>query len=64
MDHLSALELRLSNERIRFNSSKSKKEKEMRAVWIKQIEKEIEGEKKFSGSAEQMSEEELFAELS
>jgi hypothetical protein len=41
MDHLDALELRLSNERIRLASATSPQERELRAVWVKQIEKEI-----------------------
>jgi hypothetical protein len=61
--HLNALNLRLSNERIRFEADKS----EIRAVWIKQIEKEIRDEEAFlakSGTIEiDMTDDELLAAL-
>jgi hypothetical protein len=47
MTHLDTLELRLSNERIRFENSKTEAERTMRQVWINQMQKEIEGEKDF-----------------
>lgn len=49
LNHLNALEFRLSNERVRIAESKTDKEREMRTVWVKGIEKEIEQEKKFLG---------------
>ena len=61
LDHLNALELRLSHERARPVT-------EIRKVWIAQIEKEIAGEKKFLGlqnvSANEMTDDELMAALS
>lgn len=39
--HLGALQLRLSNERIRLANTQNVKERELRSVWIKQIEREI-----------------------
>lgn len=41
MTHMDALQLRLSNERIRLNNAKSDKERELRKVWVRQIEDEI-----------------------
>ena len=40
-DHLSALQLRLSNERARLAAATSPGEIAMRKVWVAQIEKEI-----------------------
>jgi len=60
--HLDALNLRLSHERARF----AKDQSEIRAVWIKQIEKEIAGERKHLGLTEieeTMSDDELLAAL-
>lgn len=62
MDHLSALQLRLSNERIRLSQATNKKEIELRTVWVKQMEKEVEGEIKFL-SVNEMSADELLKEL-
>lgn len=45
--HLLALDLRLSNERIRLASSKTARESAYRKISVAQIEKEIAGEKKF-----------------
>lgn len=65
--HLDALRVRLSHERDRFNRARSVRERETRAVWIAQIEKEIACEEKFLGTAgheaSDMSAEALFAEL-
>lgn len=65
MDHLSALELRLSNERIRLSNAQSDAERELRQVWIKQIEKEIEAERGFNNldDSESMTEWELLSQL-
>ena len=60
--HLNALNLRLSNERARLAEAKSESEKELRKVWIAQIQKEIEREGNFVQEAE-MSDDELLAEL-
>ena len=62
MTHLNALQLRLSNERMRLQDAKSSAERELRAVWVKQLEKEIQGEEKFT-SAKEISDDELLAEL-
>lgn len=45
--HLDALNVRLSHERSYLAQAKTKKEKEIRKVWIAQLEKEIANEKKF-----------------
>ena len=50
--HLNALRLRLSNERIRLDNEKTESGKALRGVWVAQIEKEIEGEKRFLGIVE------------
>lgn len=64
--HLNALELRLSNERIRLANAKGETERQLRTVWIAQIEKEISAEQEFltgiEGEAE-MSDDELLAAL-
>lgn len=60
MTHLDALNLRLSNERIRIANAKSEGEIELRKVWIAQLEKEVAGEEKF---ADEISDEDLLAEL-
>lgn len=50
--HLDALHLRLSHERSYLAEAKTEKEKELRRVWIVQIEKEIAVEKKILGLEE------------
>lgn len=45
--HLDILQLRLSNERIRLANAKTDGERELRDAWVKQLEKEVEGEKDF-----------------
>jgi hypothetical protein len=45
--HLDALNVRLSHERSYLLEAKTNQEKELRKVWISQIEKEIEKEKEF-----------------
>lgn len=44
--HLNALELHLSNERVRLSNATTESEKAMRKVWVAQLEKEIDCEKK------------------
>lgn len=61
-NHLEALNLRLSNERIRLANAKTDGERELRSVWIKQIEKEIRNEEGFVTSQD-ISDEELLREL-
>ena len=48
--HLHSLELRLSNERMRLSEAASQSEKDLRSVWVKQLEKEIQGEIEFLAS--------------
>jgi hypothetical protein len=61
--HLNALNLRLSNERGYLAAAKSDGERQLRAVWISQIEKEIAHEQKFISEEIEMTDEELLAEL-
>ena len=65
MEHLNALRLSLSHERVRLANAKSAKEVALRTVWVAQYEKEIAGELKFLGITEQpdMSDDELLAAL-
>lgn len=67
MTHLDALQLNLSNERNRLAAATCPKERELRAVWVAQLEKEIAGEKAFLGMTDTppapMSDDDLFAEL-
>jgi hypothetical protein len=62
MDHLSALQLRLSNERIRLSQATNQGEIELRTVWVKQMEKEVAGEIEFL-STNDMSADDLLKEL-
>lgn len=56
LSHMKALELRLSNERVRLQNARTPKEKAARAVTVAQAEKELAHEKKFLGiSAESES---------
>lgn len=59
--HLAALNLRLSNERVRLASAKTQAERDLRAVWIAQITKEIAAEHAFVEP--EMSDDELLREL-
>lgn len=65
MDRLDAMRLRLSHERARRDNAKSPQERQLRSVWVTQIEKEIETELKFLGKddTDTMSDEELLREL-
>lgn len=67
MNHIDALNLRLSNERVRLAQAKNANEIRQRQVWITQIEKEIESEKAFLNSQAQertdLSDEELLRQL-
>lgn len=67
MEHLDCLYLRLSNERIRLDKAKTQQEKEMRTIWVQQIEKEIKGELAFLGKTDNndlVNLNDLFNELS
>lgn len=61
-DHLAALELRLSHERVRLQQAKTPAERELRQVWVAQIEKEIAGEREFISEPD-MTDDELLAAL-
>jgi hypothetical protein len=67
MAHLNALELRLSNERNYLAKAKTDKERELRNVWISQIQKEIDRERGFlglkGGDGPSMSDDDLLSEL-
>lgn len=63
MDHLSALQLRLSNERIRLRQATNKAEIELRTVWVKQLEKEVDGEYNFLNKDNTMTDDALLKEL-
>ena len=60
--HLDSLNFLLSNERIRLSLAKSESEITIRRGWVRQLEKEIEGEKKFI-SDNNMSDDDLLSEL-
>mgnify|MGYP003408103766 FL=1 len=62
MNHIDVLNLLLSNERIRLSLAKSESEITIRRGWVRQLEKEIEGEKKFI-SDNNMSDDDLLSEL-
>lgn len=67
--HLTALISRLSNERARLAAATNQGEIELRTVWVRQCEKEVNGEERFLGmeetdfTAPQMTDAELMAEL-
>ena len=66
MNHLAALELRLSHERNYLALAKTDGERALREVWISQIKKEIEEESKFivaTNTTVEMSDDELLAAL-
>lgn len=67
-DHLNALNLRLSHERTSLAQAESDSERELRGVWVKQIEKEVREERAFLGlpaeeSMEDISADDLLAAL-
>ena len=59
MNHADSLNLLLSNERMRLAFAKTSGERELRAVWVKQLEKELAGETKFQA----MTDDEILAAL-
>lgn len=66
MKHIDSLELRLSHERGRLRTAKSQNERDLRAVWVAQIEKEILHERAFLGGDRpdlDMDDDELLAAL-
>lgn len=52
--HLDALNLNLSNERMRLANAKTFEEIELRKVWVTQLEKEVAAERKFLGLADEI----------
>ena len=68
-EHLNALYLRLSNERMRLAGAKSESERIRHGVWVAQIEREIAGEYAFLSKADfapaavGMTDDELLAAL-
>lgn len=70
MTHLDVLNLRLSHERLRLAAAKSEAERQLRSVWVAQMEREIAAEYVFLGIAQPatldeilLSDDELLAEL-
>lgn len=66
MNHLNTLQLLLSNERIRLANAKNKQERELRSVWVKQLEKEVAFEEKHFAECNaecNMTDDELLAAL-
>lgn len=67
MDHLAALEFRLSNERGRLAQAKTVREIEFRKAQVESCEREIAGELKFlgkqTGPVPDLTDDELLAEL-
>jgi hypothetical protein len=63
MSHLSALQVRLSNERNYLAKAKTANERALRKVWIAQIEKEIQVEETSFGAELEMNDDELLAAL-
>jgi hypothetical protein len=62
--HLNALQLHLSNERNYLAKAKTDGERELRKVWITQIEKEIRVEETTTFSDTEMTDDELLKALS
>lgn len=62
MTHLNALQVALSNERSRLANAKTAGERELRAVWVRQLEKEVATEE-INFPACELSDDELLAEL-
>ena len=63
MDHLAALEISLSNERVRLGEAKTEEEKKLRQVWVNQLEKEVDAERGFLEIKTNLTDEELLKEL-
>ena len=62
MEHIDALSLMLSNERIRLANAKTNSERQLRAVWVKQLEKEVAFEREHFPCCA-MTDEDLMKEL-
>ena len=63
LTHLHALELNLSHERVRLFAAKSPGERALRAVWVQQLEKEIDAEYAFLGIEPEVLSDEDLADL-
>jgi hypothetical protein len=63
MSHLNALQLSLSNERNRLAKAKTQGERDLRKVWVAQLEKEIRVEETTTFSDAEMTDDELLAAL-
>lgn len=67
LSHLNALEYGLHNESMRLKEAKSQGEIDLRSVWVKQLEKQVEDERIRLGLVQsevvEMSDAELLAEL-
>ena len=69
MDHLGQLFISLAHERQRLADASTDEERELRSVWVSQLEREINAEERFVGvaqtdfTAESMPVEEIFAAL-
>ena len=63
--HLNALKVRLSNEKVRLVNAKTRAERDLRTVWVAQIEREIGFEEThtFSDTEVEMSDDDLLAAL-
>ena len=62
LDHLNELERRLSAERQRMANASTTGERNYRAVWVKQLEKEVAREREFLGVPD-LSDDELLMAL-
>jgi hypothetical protein len=67
--HLKALNLRLSHARSRLNAARTDAERQLRTVWVDQLEREVAGERQFLGLPQEtlvddLSDDDLLAELS
>lgn len=67
-NHLDALDLSLSNERARMAAAETEGERNLRSVWVRQLEKEVAQERAFLGLPERaenegISDDDLLANL-
>lgn len=63
MNHTQALTARLMNERERLANAKSHQERELRAVWVKQIEQELKAERAMFSGDQEVTDDELLESL-
>lgn len=64
-EHLDALQLNLSHERARLHAATSPAEREMRSVWVAQLEREVAAERALLGLPEpdDVSDDDLLRDL-